>query len=364
MNDLKGPKQGYNTMMDNVLIERAKKQKLYHPLRPSSAGYCARKLAHDLMAFEGKGPVIKEVRKPSVERLLGLGHYIEEQVIDELKGIPEIGVRFQQQVVDFFKLENGHNIEGSLDAFMWSEETRGVLDAKSMGDRWHSAFSSKWAGMMMGYSRMSTLEEFDENAWWAPDTDAFLEELGTEDSLFKNIVQVNGYACTPFLQARGVDHGSILRYNKNNSSLMEIRFAPSMTLFKKTEARYNSIVAAVAEGKPENVPKERVLGHIDCAYCPYKAICWPAAGNRDFYKNSVGKQWATRLQELERGADMEQAFLRLEELEKSAADLTTVKNEIILLIEGHGERKIKRPNGEVWEVKQLAKSAELRRGKE
>jgi hypothetical protein len=360
---IKGPERSYATLMDDVLIEKAKQQKPYFPLRPSSAGTCARRLAHDLMGYEGKGELIKEYRKPSVERLLNFGHYVEEQVAAELKQIPGMGVRFQQQVVDFFKLDNGHNIEGSTDFVMWSEETRGILDAKSMGDRWHAAFASKWEGMMAGYSKMSTLEQFDNNAWWAPDAAAFLRELGTEDSLYKNIMQVNGYACTPFLQQRGVDHGGILRYNKNNSQLMEIRFAPSMELFEEIRTKFNKVTAAVAENAPEKVAKERVLGEMDCAYCPYKAKCWPAAGKRDFYKGD-GKRWATKVSELEEGAALEAHFVELERLEKASADLTRTQTAIIVLIEGHNQHKVKRANGEVWEVKQLAKSAELRRSKE
>jgi CRISPR/Cas system-associated exonuclease Cas4 (RecB family) len=360
---MKGPTQSYCELMNKVLVDRAATQRAYHPLRPSSAGTCARRLANDLFAFEGKAPIIKEVRKPSVERLLSLGHFIEEQVAGELKGIPGMGVRFQQQVVDFFKLSNGHNIEGSTDFVMWSEETRGVVDAKTVGDRWHAAFASKWDAMMGGYSRMRTLTQFDDNAWWAEDTAAFLAELGTEDSLYKNVMQVNGYACTPFMQQRGVDHGSILRYNKNNSTLMEVRFKPSPELFEGIRKKFNTIVEAVAQDKPELVAKERVLGHVDCTYCPYKAACWPGAGKRDFYKGD-NKRWATKVNELEMGAQLEAAFVSLETLEKASADLSKVEKEIILLIEGHGQQKVKRPSGEVWEVKQLAKSAELRRSKE
>jgi hypothetical protein len=362
MTPYKGPAKSYARLCDEVLIARAEKQRSYHPLRPSSAGTCARRLAHELMGFEGKGPVIKEERKPSVERLLSLGHFVEEQVIGELKEIPNLAVRFQQQVVDFFELSNGHKVEGSLDAFLWSDETRGVLDAKTIGDRFHAAFFSKWDALLEGYHKMKTCVAFDENAFWVEDLPAFLRELGTEDSLYKNLIQVNGYACTPFIQARGCDHGSILRYNKNNSRLMEVRFAPSMEVFQQTLLKFNSIVEAVSKNAPETVAKERVLGSVDCAYCPYKTMCWPGAGKRDFYKND--KRWATRSTDLEKGAELEELFSQRAILEKHSDELRRVETAIIVLVEGHNAGKVKLQDGSIWEVKQLAKSAELRRTKE
>jgi hypothetical protein len=352
----------YVMLLDNVVQKRASEQRFGSPIRPSNAGSCTRRIAHDYLGYLGLGERVEEVRKPSVNRLLGLGHYIEEQVVKDLKDIPGLGVRFEQQVVDMFRLEGGTNVEGSLDAFMWSEEVRGVLDVKSMGDRWHNHFNTKWESYLAAYAKHSV--QFDINSYYVENLEEFLYAIGTEDSLYKNLIQLNLYACTPFLQERRVDHGSIVRYNKNNSTLMEIRFKPSMAVFETTQARLQSVENAGTAKDATVAPKERVLGDMDCAYCPYQKKCWPGASKRELYAGAGGKKWATKLHELDKEAEVRDLFERRAYAEAASEDLAKLDRELIILLDGHGVNKLKLENGDVFEVKVLKSGAELRRSKE
>ena len=358
-----GP-QSYVVLLDEVMSRRTEESnaKASSPIRPSNAGSCTRRMAHDYLAFLGKAPKVEETRKPSVERLLKLGHFIEEHVVDDLKEIPGMGVRFQQQLVEMFELPGGARVEGSLDAFMWAEDVRGVLDVKSIGDRWHNHFNSKWDGLIASYRPHAV--EFDTNSFYVDGLAKFLVAIGSDDSLFKNLIQLNLYACTDFLQKRKCDHASIIRYNKNNSSLMEIRFKPSLEVFEATKLRLATVEAAGMSGDSTLAPKERVLGQMDCTYCPYKAECWPQARKADFYKNSPGKKWATRISELQRADEIRGLFEHRANAELAAADLEQIDKELIIMLDGHNIKKVKLDNGDVFEVKTLAKSVELRRSKE
>lgn len=359
-NKIPGP-TSYVKLLDEVMLRRTAAQKPGMPIRPSNAGSCARKMAYEYLGYLGKIPVKVEERKPSVERLLSLGHFVEDHLVQDLKEVPDMSVRFTQQLVEMFTLPGGLTVEGSTDAVTWSDEIRGVLDVKSIGDRWHAAFSSKWDGLLDTYRNFAV--EFDTNSFFVDDLHQFLLDIGTDDSLYKNLVQLNLYACCDFLQKRGVDHASIIRYNKNNSQLMEIRFVPDMRVFEQTKERLSLVEKAGLEGDIEIAPKERVLGQLDCAYCLYKANCWPKAQKKDFYSNGK-KYWATRTSELEKGTDLEALFLERERLEKEAVALVNIDREIIKLIDGHGVSKIKLDNGAVYEVKLLQKEAVLRRSKE
>jgi hypothetical protein len=352
----------YVDLMDEVVKNRAKDQPNASPIRPSNAGTCARRIAYDYLAFLGKREKIEETRKPSVERLLKLGHFIETHVVDDLKDIPGMGVRFTQQLVDMFDLPGGTTVEGSTDMVMWNKEVRGVGDVKSIGDRWHNNFNSKWDGLLDTY-RKTGAEEFGTNSFFVNDLSKFLRQIGSDDSLYKNLIQLNLYACCDFLQKRKVDHAFILRYNKNNSALMEIRFTPSFEVFEDTKRRLSLVEQTGTEGNIDIAPKERVLGQMDCTYCPYKSECWPSASNKDFYKNGK-KDWAVKVSELEKKAELVELFGYRANAELASQDLAIIDRELIQLLDGHGVHKVKLESGEVFEVKILKTGAELRRGKE
>ncbi len=366
---MKGPAQSYCTMMDEaVLDEQAaiEAKGMSFPLRPSAAGDCARKLAYELNAYLGNQERKKETFKPSLLRLFRLGHHIEEQVINDLKKVKHFGVRFQQQVVDMFTLPSGRKVEGSTDCVLWGEETKALLDVKSVGDKFSSWRESRWSEMLYQYDRMASLERFDEGAWWAEDVEALLEELG-EDTLVKNIIQLNLYACTDFLQSRGIDHVVVLRYQKNASKLMEIRFKPSLNLYNKTKLRFSAIDEAAHQGKPELVAKEFSLGSLACAYCPYQKDCWPQATKREHFANAPGKDWATKVGQLENAAAVAALFERYMATEGGMAERARLEAELLIQLDGHGVQRVKLEGGEVFEAVTLKSPKlhqELRRGKE
>lgn len=354
--NIPGPKS-YVDLLDAVVKNRASDQPNSSPIRPSNAGTCTRRIAYDYLGFLGKGEVIHETRKPSVERLLKLGHFIETHVVDDLKDIPDMGVRFTQQLVEMFILPGGTTVEGSTDAVMWSKEVRGVLDVKTIGDRWHNHFASKWDGLMKDYERCSTT--FGTNSFFVEDLGAFLRKIGPSDSLYKNLIQLNLYACCEFLQKRCVDHASIIRYNKNNSALMEIRFAPSMSVFEETEQRLALVEAAGLAGDVTIAPKERVLGDMDCTYCPYKDQCWPGTPKKEFYKTMKPKEWAARLN----NDEIEGLFAHRANAELAAEDLVDIDRELISLLDNMSVNKLELNNGDIFEVKVLKTGAVLRRSK-
>lgn len=364
---IKGPEKSYCTLVDIALMKEAEEQSarpMTHPLRPSAAGECSRKLAHELMAYEGKAERISEERKPSVLRLLRLGHFIEEHAIDDLKKIEGFNIRFQQQVVEMFTLPSGKIIEGSTDCVLWSDKHKALLDVKSVGDRFDHSFNSKWDLLLANYARSRNAHQFDDTGFWVEDVTAFIKEIGSDDPLAKNLVQLNLYTCTDFLQKRGIDHGVVYRYQKNASKTMEIRFKPDFALFEATKQKFTAIETAVAEGNPEAVRKDYVLGNIGCAYCPYQKRCWPSAAKRDHFASLPPKQWATKLGQLERSKEVSDLFYQYEATEELVENRKRLEKELLIEMEGHGVEKIKAASGQVYEIKRLQKGLELRKGKE
>jgi CRISPR/Cas system-associated exonuclease Cas4 (RecB family) len=362
-----GPPKSYISLIDEQLAAAYAAEvagPVPYPLRPSAAGECARKLAYELAAHVGLSPRETEDRKPSVSRLLRLGTPIEDHVISYLKSIPGFTVRFQQQLVEFFTLESGRIIEGSTDVVMWSDTDRCLADVKSVGDRFDASYASKWERTLRDLASMKSAVQFDTDAFYVDDVEAFLKET-TDDTLKKNVWQINGYACTPFMQKRGINHASILRYCKNNSRMMEVRFRPSLALFRKTQERFQAIETAVLrDSDPTKVPKEAVLGSMACAYCPYQKRCWPTATKRDHFAGLPARRWAARTSELEKAAEVEALFSAYESAAASAAEQKKLEQELLLLLDAHSVNKVKLANGNVYETKQLKDELVLRKSKE
>lgn len=357
---MNGPKS-YVEMMDDVVTKRAAGQKFGTPLRPSNAGTCARRIAHEYNAFCGNEEPIKETRQASVERLLALGHHVEEQIVDDFKLLEDFRIKYTQQEVDIFELPLGTKIVGSTDLCVFSEEHAGVLDVKTIGDRWEAAFASKWEKLLDTYR--SITEEFAENSFWVEDLEAFLGDIGPDDSLYKNLIQLNLYAMSQFLQSRGVNHASILRYNKNNSKLMEIRFKPSVDVFNSTYNRFAAIEQSGVDRAPQSIPKERILGSMDCTYCPANKKCWPGATKSDHYQNSKKKDWATKIEDLHDGQWLHEVIQIWEANQTASRGVEKIERDIILALDKLGVYKIK-SDGKVYEVKHLKSGSVFRRGKE
>ena len=379
-----GPTKSYCDMIDTAMLKNeAERTTKYYPLRPSAAGYCSRRLAYDLMDYHGYATYEKEIKRADTLRLLNLGHSIEFSALRNMESLEGFDLRYKQQVLSMFRLdpttpnEPGRLIEGSLDVVMWSEEHKGLLDVKSVGDRHSSAFSSKWDEMLDKYSNMKSLQVFGEpnekgiyNAFYADDLDSFLTELNG-DFLSDNLYQLNLYACAPFLVERGIDHAIVYRYCKNNSKHMEIRFRPSQGVFQRTFEKFNSINQAVHARTPEVVPKDSFLGSFRCAYCPFKSNCWGADADatKAWFATFPEKLWPIRLYELANPNAAQQlgslfgTYLAAKEQGEKASQ---EEEKILAILTEEKITKIQLDNKQIYEVKFLKSPKphfELRRGK-
>lgn len=349
-----GPARSYCSLLDQALEERDRKEQAaaskYFPLRPSSAGYCGRKLAYSLAAHRGTGPHVADYKKPSIQRLLELGHSIEWHALRVFKdALPSLKQRFKQQVVDIFRLDSGILIEGSTDVAF--TDTGALVDVKSVGPRWSKGYKSSWDEMLAKYESMATVIKFDDNAFYVHDVQAFFEEVG-EDALVANITQLNLYLCTEFMRSRNMTHGVIYRYNKADSRHMEIRFAPSAQLFEAIKSKFNTIDKACSPGGggPEAVPRGAMLGSQACGFCPYAEHCWPEISTKkEYFKTLPKKKWAPAAP-----APLEALFDELATHKKAEEASELLTSKILSYMVEKEVKRVKLRDGTVYEAKYLA----------
>lgn len=370
MTKILGPEVSYCELLDHEIEEKIKKdnKEKKFPLRPSAAGYCARRLAFDLMEYRGYASYTKEPLEPSVYRLLNLGHSIEYSALKNLELLDGFSLRYKQQMVSMFRLDPlsldlpGQLIEGSVDVVLWSDKFKCVLDVKSAGDGWSVAYKSRWEETLSKFDGMKTLTKLSENGWYADDLEALIEELNG-DYLVDNLVQLNLYACTDFLRERGIDHGVIYKYNKNSSKHYEIRFRPSMALFEKIKDKFNKINKAVNEKKPESIKCESFLGSMRCAFCPYKGKCWNTDAKTAWFKTFPKKEWPKDLRDHPKLSDLMELY---EDGVLASKSQEKLESDILKYMVDNQLRKIKLGNGHVYELKYLKSPTEhfeLRRSK-
>lgn len=357
--EILGPPVGYTDLLDDAITEKIQKdaQEVRNPLRPSSAGYCARRLAYELTEASGYAKYEKELRDPTTYRLLNLGHSIEYSALQNLRLLPGFQMRYKQQVVTCFKLEDledgtkGTLIEGSTDVILWSEKYKCVLDVKSQKDGWSSAHKSRWDESLDKYNNMKSLTRIGQAAWYADNVEAFLEELNG-DFLADNIYQLNLYACSQFLRERGIDHAVIYKYGKNDSRHFEIRFRPSMELFKKVESKFNDIFKMVHSRQPEKVARESFLGSARCAFCPYNKICWNEDAVKAWFRTLPRKEWPDQMSALGDAAPhVAKMFVDYMAAEKADTSKDILENQILRVLVDNNIQKIKLDTGQIYEVR-------------
>lgn len=367
-----GPKIAFTELIDEVTaLNEAENPRKSFPLRPSAAGYCARKLAYDLMQYRGLGSYGVEVKSPATVRLLRLGSSIEYQTLKDFdaltKRYPEYQIKYKKHVVSLFRLSTGELVEGELDFTMvHPTDGNGIGDAKSKKDKFSAAYKTEWDGSIDKFNKMQTLVKFSETGWYAPDLPAFLAELN-DDFFSDNFIQVNSYLCTDWAKEHDMKFGFIFRVNKNDSRQLEIRFAPSQELYDAFRDKCERVVAAVKAKKPENVKKDYLLGSMRCAFCPYSKECW---GGKDalklFFKTWPKKDWPVDTHKLKHSKKLEEAFDDYEQGLAVAADTDSTEQAILKYLVEEGVEKVRIPNGNVYEVKVLKSPrphAELRRSK-
>lgn len=374
MSNLLGPGVSYCDLLDHEIEEKLKLEanEKRFPLRPSSGGYCARRLAFDLMEYRGYAHYEKEPMEPNVYRLLGLGHSVEYSALRNLEMLDGFSLRYKQQVVSLFRLDpldpainpTGQLIEGSVDVVLWSDKYKCVLDVKSAKDGFSAAYRTRWDEQLSKYDKMKSLTKISDTGWYADDLDAFIEELNG-DFLADNMVQLNLYACSDFMRERGIDHAVIYKYGKNDSRHYEIRFRPSMKLFNQIKDKFNAINKAVEAKDPESIKCESFLGSMRCAFCPYKGKCWDTQDDAKsaWYKTFPKKDWPKDLRDMPEAEPLFDKFESMATLEK---EKKLVETEILKIMNEKKIRKIKLANGNIYELKYLktpSEHFELRRSK-
>lgn len=369
---LLGPAKGYTDMLDEHLLARQEAELAApltrNPLRPSAAGFCARKLAYEYHEFKGGGPYPREVKKPSVIRLLGFGSSVEYNVLRMFRDVELFQVKYTQQALSFFPLHDGTLIEGSIDFVLYSPEHKAVGDVKSKGDRFSSYTDSKWSEMDETLRKMQTVQSISETAYWIADLPAFLKEL--KDPFLKdNFIQVNAYACNPFLKERGVDHAFLYQYSKNDSRHRELRWKPSEEVAQYVKDKFQAISVAVdRDNNPELIPKEYGLGSMRCAYCEKNKLCWPLAdAKKEFFANWPEKVWPRDTHRLgPAGEQLEQLKSLYDQAERVASNREELEQEICNVLEAEKVRKVRFNDGSIYELKFLKSPRphlELRRAK-
>lgn len=383
-----GPKTGYIEILNHYtqqeIIQEASGSRRSSPLRPSSAGKDARELAYEFMEYRGYANYPAEPITPELHRLFKLGHQIEKHLFWEFKDAFEmaggdIEVRYQQQVLSFFKLPDGSIIEGSCDGVFIARSKKfgaALVDIKSKNDKFSSYFKSKWDETSEQLSEMKTVHKFGDDAYWVEDLSAFLDELG--DYFFAmNFLQLNMYFFDEheFLKTRGVDHCAIIQYNKVDSRLREIRFKPSKELFEKVRDKFVLVQSKVDETKdPTSVPRENVLGSAACAFSKYRKYDWPEDTDalKAHFKTYPPKAWPKDMDRLPVGEQpaLRALFDQFEKAQAAADQIDKIQQKIVTILDNLGVSKVKLDNDRVYQTKRLKSGGPagkgqivLRRGK-
>lgn len=361
MSKIPGPPVGYTDLLDYATKEKIKansERSSSFPLRPSASGFCARRLAYDLMEFEGHDSYEKEPIQPNVYRLLNLGHSIEYALIKDFYLIPNMKIKYKQQAVTLFKLDElkgqeAKIIEGQVDLVLWSDEWKCVADVKSAKDSFSKAYPTRWQETLDKFDNLKTTQKISDTAWYIEDLPAFLDE-NNDAFLANNLYQLNLYCMSPFFQERGISHGSILKYNKNDSRLYELRFKPSVELFEKVKDKFNKVNKAVAKKKPHLVEKDFVIGSSSCSFCPYKTQCWPEQdAKKAYFKTLPQKRWPKDTHKIARGNELEELFEEFQDKDKAIKDRDALEEKIIKMMLEEKVNKIRLANNKIYELKHL-----------
>lgn len=374
--EILGPKKAYTDLLDEAitsrLLEEKKEGRKYHPLRPSNAGKCARQLAYELMEYRGHENYDIPILKPHIDRLFKLGNSVEFASLQGFKQILTFNIKYKQQTVTLFDLDRGlpelskERVEGSMDLVLISSDTKGVLDIKSKKDSYSVAYKTKWDDELDRFSKMRSLYQFSENAFYADNLGSLLEELG-EDYLIENLLQLNMYANSDFLKERGIDHGAIYRYNKNDSRHMEIRFRPCSEVFQYIKEKFNEINIAVDLKKPEKIEKNYIPGSMHCAFCPFAKQCWGDINTlKSWFKTFPFRVFPILLEKTANAKAYKTLFNDYLSFSKLNKKQKEIEMAILKLMLEEKLEKIKLKTGEVFEAKFLKSPKEhfeLRRTK-
>lgn len=293
--EILGPPVGYVDMLDASLREKARAEATtapdYNPLRPSSAGQCARRLAYEYNDYVKGIRTEAELREPAMMRLLDFGSAVEYHGLrlfrqmdieairaafpEEFSDLEALEVKYTQQVVTVCELAPGQRVEGSMDLCFISKKHKGLLDYKSKKAKPKGPGRDDWNETTSRLARMNSVTKVTDTLLYIDDIGAFIEEDEDPFGVFlhDNIYQVNAYANTEFIKSRGIDHASLIYYCKNDSRMKEIRFRPNADVAEYVKLKYQVVYDNVIAGTPEAVPQEAELGSARCGFCPWTKQC-------------------------------------------------------------------------------------------
>jgi hypothetical protein len=352
---LLGPEVGYTDLLDfhtsNKLAKESDAGRKYTPLRPSAAGKCTRELAYEFAEFRGKASYPKEGMKPSVHRLLNLGHSIEYNILNQFKEVEGFELKYSQQVLSFFPLNESKTewVEGSLDRCFYVGEHKAVIDIKSKGDKYSSFNKSRWDDDNEKLSKLQSCVRVTDTMFWVDDLDAFLGELD-DPFLASNFYQLNMYANAQFLKERGVDHAAIIQYNKNDSRIREIRFRPSTNVYNTVKDKFSLVSKTIdGGGNPEDVRRDYALGSIKCAFCSFKKTCHPEEdGLKAYFKTWPKKNWPEASTN-----ELEALYEKYKEVTNSKKELERIEKLLAMQMIEDDIQKVEFSDGTIYEVKTL-----------
>lgn len=356
---VKGPELSIVGLLDYVQGEEEDKYNAF-PLRPSAAGHCTRKLAYDTASYLGKGEYAKEEKPPRVKRLLDLGHHIETHVLRHLYKIvresDSFRVKYKQQALPLFMLssvdgEKPPEIEGALDLAIEMHGKLGFVDVKSYGEKWSNFYKNKTGELYAKFDKYC--EKFDVHGWWIEDLPKFLEDMN-DPFLSDNFYQLNAYCHSDFAKRKNVEWASIIKYNKNDSSMWELRFKPHQGMFDEVKEKFQTAYEAGSAGTPEKAKRDYALGSARCGFCDHRASCWP---DKDALKEHFAtwpkKTWPRDTDRLAAGSELEALFKKYETAVEHSDKLDSIEKEITKILTEHKEKKIRLKNGNVYEMKAL-----------
>ena len=338
-----------------------------NPLRPSSAGKCARAKAYEYGEYKGLLKFDKEVLSPDTQRIFSLGHSVEYDILKHFKGVKSLQVRYQQQVLTFQTLPDGEVQEGSIDAVFYHEKSRCIIDIKSKKEKHSNYYNSDWDDMSNKLGRMKSVKTVTDTTFYADDLEAFLAELN-EPFFAQNFLQLNLYACHPFIKERNIDLAAIIQVSKNTSRTREIRFKPSQALYDMVLAKDANVSRTMLEtGDVTKVPKDFTLGSLPCAFCQHRASCWPQNdATKDYYRGLPDKKvWPkdTNRMQSEIGTKLEELITEWAAIKATDSRAKVLEAEVLKLLEEQSIWKVRLECGDIYESKRLKDRIELRRGK-
>lgn len=347
-------------------IEREEQERLKgkigrFPLSPSQFGACGRLLAMGLSEAVGKGMYPLELLDPRAKRRFSRGYDIEYSLIKQLKKYVPIQQGFGQQYLAMDLTPDGkYVIGGSLDTLFMTTEHM-IVDIKSKADYWSNSHTGAFEELFDNIRNKPGVTEFGERSFFIHDIEAFYESFPKDDFISGYFLQLNAYgACAWAKDFRsnlfpgivGVSAVALLFENKNNHIMAEIRWAPSQKLYDMAIAKMKAIYQWVAiDGKPADQYKaDFTLGSIRCRLCPRKSACW---GDTRHPYNGPKKKWAVDSRVVSNNNELEKCYEDYKKVLNEEDENKKIEQELIKEFVNSGERKIRFPDGSIFEVKEL-----------